>query len=165
MLHGTANILQFLGRIGSGKRMLSRFTKAKRLKAAAVLALFYALCSVAPAAAFTFGDGSRTAHCLSQNDDHGLHAVGAHQHSAVNMHSHEDGTAHVHGKKTDSEDSSSEHGNKSETQCCGLICLSALPASVTDGNLPDLPHIAAIGIVERRLAGQLPVRLDRPPNS
>ena len=144
--------------------MLSRLTKANRLRAAIVLALFYALCSVAPAAAFAFGDGTRAAHCLTGDDDHGLHAAQPHRHAAASTHTHADGTSHVHGKKADS-GKSDESGKTSDGKCCGLICVSALPASLANSNFRDLPRMAAIAAVERNATGQPPVRLDRPPNT
>lgn len=144
--------------------MLSRLTKAKRLRAAIVLALFYALCSVAPAAAFAFGDGTRVAHCLTGDDDHGLHGAQPHEHAAASTHTHADGTSHDHGKKADA-GKPDENGKTSDGKCCGLICVSALPASFTNGNLPDLPRVASVAPVERYATGQPPGRLDRPPNT
>ena len=128
-----------------------------------MLALFYALCSVAPSASFAFGDGTRAAHCLTGDDDHGLHGTQPHKHASAATHTHADGTSHDHGKKADS-GKSDENGKTSDGNCCGLICVSALPASA-NGGLPDLPRMATIAPVERYAAGQPPVRLDRPPNS
>jgi hypothetical protein len=144
--------------------MLSRLTKANRLRAAIVLALFYALCSVAPAAAFVFGDGSQVAHCLTGDDDHALHAAKPHEHTAANTHVHVDGTSHVHAKKSDA-GKADDHGKTSDSKCCGLMCITALPASLANGNLPELPRMTAIAAVERYATGQPPVRLDKPPNS
>lgn len=142
--------------------MLSRLTKAGRWRAATVLALFYALCSVAPAASFAFADGPRAAHCLTGDDDHRLHSMQPHQHVSVTPHAHADGTSH-RGKADSSEPAGK--GEPSEGKCCGLIFVNALPASLANGNLPDLTRLAAIAPVERHAAGQPPARLDRPPNT
>src|SRR5688572_898715 len=64
-------------------RMLSALTRKMRLWGAAGMAAFYAVCLLAPVAAFAFGGGE--AHCLTQ-DNHGLGSV----------HVHDDGTAHRH---------------------------------------------------------------------
>ena len=87
-----------------------------------------------------------------------------HEHAAATTHVHADGTSHEHGKKADA-GKSDENGKSSDGKCCGLICVSALPASFANGNLPDLPRMATIAPVERYATGQPPVRLDRPPNS
>lgn len=144
--------------------MLSRLNKVRRWRAALLLALFYALCSVAPAASFAFGDGTRAAHCLTGDDDHGLHGAQPHEHPAAATHTHADGTSHDHGRKADA-GKSDENGKSPDGKCCGLICVSALPASLANGNLPDLPRAATIAPVERYAAGQPPGRLDRPPNT
>ena len=143
--------------------MLSRLTKANRLRAAIVLALFYALCSVAPAAAFVFGDGSQVAHCLTGDDDHAQHAAKSREHSAANTHVHADGTSHVHAKPDAGK--SGGHGKTSDSNCCGLMCVPALPAGLPDGNLPDVTRAAAVSSVLDGAAGQPAARLDRPPNS
>lgn len=142
--------------------MLSRLTRTNRLRAAIVLALFYAFCSVAPAAAFTFGDASRAAHCLTGDDDHGLHAAQPHQHSAANAHVEDVGASHEHGR-TDSGNPDKQK-KTSDSRCCGLICVPTLAASTTNGNLPDVPRATAVAANEGHGAGQNPPRLDRPPN-
>lgn len=142
--------------------MLSRLTKTKRWKAAALLALFYALCTLTPSAAFAFGDGTLAAHCLTGNDDHALQAKHSHDHSSANVHTHADGMSHVHA--TQPEPAKSEHDKTSDGKCCGLMCVPALAASFAPGNLPDLPRVAAVATVERTATGQPPARLYRPPN-
>ena len=144
--------------------MLSRLTKTKRWKAAVLLALFYALCTLTPSATFAFGDGTPTAHCLTGDNDHGLHAKQMHEAAAAKVHTHADGTSHVHGQKTES-GTSDEHGKTSDSKCCGLMCVSAIQATVATGDLPDLPRVATVAAIERNATGQPPVRLYRPPNS
>lgn len=149
--------------------MFSGLTRAGRWRAATTLALFYALCSVAPAAAFAFGDATRAAECILGDDDHGLHAVQPHAHAFGAAHSHAVGTPHEHGMKADSakqdESGKTPDGKTSGGKCCGLISVNALPASLASGGLPDLPRVAAVARVERLATGQPPVRLDRPPNT
>src|SRR5215468_7660671 len=69
--------------------MLSVRTKTFRIKAASVLAVLYALCILAPAAAFAFSDNPAVAHCLTEGH------VGIHDHGGK-VHVHADGTPHQH---------------------------------------------------------------------
>jgi len=139
--------------------MLMGLTRAARSRVASAVALLYLLCVLAPAAAFAFGDGSRAAHCLT-DDNHGLrsaHVHHVHQHDGGNAHVHDDGTSHEHSKAPD--------GKSSDGQCCGLICLSALPASISEVQTPALPAMVAISANQEDVAGKTPDRLYRPPIS
>lgn len=141
-------------------RMLSLMTKVARWRAAAVLALFYAFCSVAPAAAFAF-DAARAVHFLAGDDTRGLRTAQSDKSAAT--HDHADGTSHMHGKKADA-GKPGQNGKSPDTKCCGLICLVALPANFANGDLPGLPRMSAVAAIEWYAAGQPPGRLDRPPN-
>jgi hypothetical protein len=141
--------------------MLARLTRTNRLRAAIVLALFYAVCSIAPAAAFAFGDATRAAHCLTGDDDHGLHGTQPHQHSNANAHA-DAGASHEHGN-ADSQNSD-DHGKMSDSNCCGLICVPALAVGMSYGSMPDVPRSIAVSTNEGYGTGQIPPRLDRPPN-
>lgn len=158
--------------------MLSRLSRGGRWKAAVLLTLAYALCTLAPAASFAFGDGTLAAHCLTINDHDSLSAHShKHQHSAGVAHTHADGTSQVHAEKVAAPTAHSHghnagdgaksggHGKTSDGNCCGLMCVIALPAGLPDGNLPDLLRAAAVSSVLDGAAGQPAARLDRPPNS
>ena len=119
-----------------------------------MLALLYLLCVLAPPAAFAFGDGSRAAHCLL-DDNHGLQSVHVHVNEGGKAHVHEDGTSHEHSKAPD--------GKSSKGQCCGLVCLSALPASISKVETPVLPALIAVSADQEDVAGKTPDRLYRPP--
>jgi hypothetical protein len=136
--------------------MLIRLTKAMRSRVASMLALLYMLCVLAPVAAFAFGDGSRAAHCLT-DDNHGLRSAHVHKHEGGTVHVHEDGTSHEHSKAPD--------GKNSDGQCCGLVCLSALPASISQVETPVLPALVAVSANQEDVAGKTPDRLYRPPIS
>jgi hypothetical protein len=138
--------------------MLIRLTKAMRWRAASTLALLYMLCVLSPAAAFAFGDGSRAAHCVT-DDNHGLRSVHVHEHDAGKTHVHDDGASHEHAKAPDHE------GKSADAQCCGLVCLSALPASLSDVARPILPALMANSVHQDDIAGKPPERLYRPPKS
>jgi hypothetical protein len=138
--------------------MLIRLTRATRLRAASTLALLYLLCVLAPAAAFAFGDGSRAAHCLTDGN-HGLQSVHLHEHDGGKAHAHQDGSSHEHSKAPDGRHKSSD------SQCCGLVCLSALPASILEVETPTLPALIAVSVDQEDIAGKAPERLYRPPIS
>jgi hypothetical protein len=127
--------------------MLTRLTRGFRLRAASVLVALYAVCVLAPAAAFAFGDGSGAAHCLT-DENHGL----------GKPHVHQDGTAHKH--SDDADDQKSPAG-----KCCGLVCLSALaPADDLTLNQP-IRFATVLSLVEDGIPGRVPDRLYRPPIS
>lgn len=139
-----------------------RLNWAFRRCAAQLMAAVYLLCVLAPATAFAFGDGSRAAHCLT-DEHHGQQS--GHVHMAVEKaHVHADGTSHIH---SDAATPSKHDGGtaSSDGQCCGLFCFSALPASDFDVVLPAVVR----GLVQlTRIQGfvdHLPPRLFRPPLS
>ena len=141
--------------------MLVRLTTTMRMRSAAVLAALYVFCVLAPVAAFGFGDGSRAAHCLT-DDNHGLRSShfqepNVREHDGGKAHVHEDGTSHDHSKAPD--------GKSSNGQCCGLACLSALPASILEVETPALPAMIASSAIQEDVAGKAPERLYRPPIS
>jgi hypothetical protein len=139
--------------------MLMGLTRAARSRVASAVALLYLFCVLAPAAAFAFGDGARLVNCLT-DDNHGLrsaHVHHVHQHDGGNAHVHADGTSHEHSKAPD--------GKFSDGQCCGLICLSALPASISEVQTPALPAMVAVSANQEDIAGKTPDRLYRPPIS
>jgi hypothetical protein len=141
--------------------MLISLTRAARFRVASAVALLYMLCVLAPAAAFAFGDGSRAAHCLT-DDNHGLRSAHVHEH---NGHEHDGGKAHVHEDGTSHEHSKAPGGKSTEGQCCGLACLSALPATVSEVEAPALPAMIAVSAHQEDVAGKTPDRLYRPPIS
>src|SRR5262245_37649992 len=75
--------------------MLSVLTRTFRAIAAAVIAVLYMLCILAPAAAFAFSANPGVAHCLTEGNvgihDHGS-KVHVHAHGTVQHHDH-DGAA------------------------------------------------------------------------
>ena len=142
--------------------MLVLFTRAMRGCAARMLAAVYLLCVLAPAASFAFGDGSRAAHCLT-DENHGLQSSHVHM-AAEKTHTHADGTSHVHSDRA--ADAKHDHGKaSSDGQCCGLVCFSALPASGFQMVLPVLPRGPAELTKMHGFVEHLPPRLFRPPLS
>lgn len=131
-------------------RMLSVLTRKMRLWAAAGMAAFYAVCLLAPVAAFAFGNGE--AHCLTQ-DNHGLSSV----------HMHDDGSAHRHAAEPLADVPDGTDNSKASGKCCGVVCLAAMAPAAQDSLTPDFhpPHVFAIA--QDALVGGIPARLYRPP--
>lgn len=139
--------------------MLVLLTRAMRKCAARLLAAFYLLCVLAPAASFAFGDGSRAAHCLTEENQQlqSVHVAGEKQVRADDTsHIRSDGTVnpkHDHGK------------TPSDGQCCGLFCFSALPASGFEIAPPVFPRGSEQVTTTQGFVDHLPPRLFRPPLS
>lgn len=140
---------------------LTRLHRSSKRTAATLFAVLYALCVVVPSAALAYGDGSRTAHCLTDDNPSLAHVHNnnkLHLHEGATVHSHaDDGVVHEHADDGDEPQSTSR-------QCCGLFCVSALTPTF---DLPLvrferpalLPSLNAYGIPESG-----PERLYRPPD-
>jgi hypothetical protein len=125
--------------------MLTALRTGLRFRLAILLSALAVLCFVMPPAAVAFGHGERTAHCLTHADmvDHGVaKGASADKHAG---HSAPDNTHHMN--------------------CCGLFCLSALPAEIGKviGGISTGP--ALFLTPEPRLLSRSPKRPDRPPIS
>jgi hypothetical protein len=74
--------------------MLARLNKSRRLKAGWCIALAYLFCVLAPSVSFAFADSSRSAPCIVEDHDPGMHV---HMHeSAIGRHLHDGGAVHDH---------------------------------------------------------------------
>lgn len=125
--------------------MLALLTSKWRGRAAALLVALYALCVVAPVAAFAMSDGSMAAHCLTE--DH---------HGAGQSHDHQDGASHQHpGPAGD------DHG--SAAKCCGLFGVTAIAPSFDVVSRP-IRQVSDVTVpAAESLFGRGSGRIDRPP--
>jgi len=133
--------------------MLTVLTRTRRFRAARLLAALYALCVLAPTAAFAFGDGSKAADCVT-SVNHGL----------AKVHVHADGKGHHHGTSQQNSDAGDDEKYHSPS-CCGLACLTGMISAVDlpwsdAARAPQPSLLAAVNI-----HGYAPDRLDRPPRS
>lgn len=166
--------------------MLTVLNGRKRWTAGRLLALVYLFCVLAPAMSFAFSDGTRTAPCLTENE-HGVgivhvheqsgNPVPAHVHAASSTHDHSVGHSHdaaalqvapdydTAASVTTTADSSSprDHHKSSGGQCCGMVCVSALPAQLTDFARPAAPRSICPSIDYRAVADNSPPQRYRPP--
>ena len=146
--------------VGALSGMLIRLTKAWRWRAAAIVAVLYAVCVLAPTTVMAFGDSSRAAHCLTENH----HAIGKQSHHSTGAamdaaHPHDDGVAHKH---SDPDKTSSKKGNNGD--CCGLMCLFAMPGSVA-ADTDFVRPLAPLAAVKPSLGSVDPGLLFKPPKS
>lgn len=136
--------------------MQTRLTRKFRLRAALVIAVFYALCSVTPALAIALADKSAAAaHCLTS--DHRGDAkplLGLHDHGGGAFHSHAGDEASA----ADSDEPESPPG-----KCCGLFCTTALPAAYHMPPGGPIHDSTPFSSVQEDLTGRGPDRINRPP--
>ena len=122
--------------------MLQKLRTGLGFRVAMMIAVFAALCLVAPPAVMAFGHGSNIVHCLAHADavDHGMHGGHAQKHDG-------------------------DHGKLPGTHapgCCGLYCLTALPLA----SGPLVEGRACPGAIDAggtALYSRVPGRPDRPP--
>lgn len=156
--------------------MLVRLTKATRLKAGRLVALAYLLCVLAPSATFAFGDGARAAPCLTENE-HGRGAIHVHEHAVSahadgHDHTHAVEASHVHNVvaaavdvvESPLDNAAGDH-HKSGGQCCGLMCVTALPTVIAEFEGPAAPKSLRVSATYRNFADGAPPRHYRPPIS
>lgn len=145
-----------------------------------LLALVYLLCVLAPGISFAFDDGARVAHCLT-DENHGLGIMHVHeQGEGTEHHIQKDGHAHSRSQadigpttnhavaqsaSNEAFSPASVPHKTSGNQCCGLVSLSALPATLTEIIQPPALTSLRVSEVYRSLAGKAPSSLYRPPIS
>lgn len=151
--------------------MLARLSKRSRLKAGWCVALAYLFCMLAPSLSFAFADAGRTAPCLIE--DHGpgmMHGAARHVHDAGAAHDH----VHMHGASSDHAGVMAQHDaalpvkdphKSTDTRCCGLVSVSAIPAGETV--LIEPAFVASRCATEGRpfVANHAPPTPYRPPIS
>ncbi len=155
--------------------MLNSLSGAKRSLVGRLVALAYLVCVLAPSSALAIGDGRLSEHCLF--DDgllaafayQGANATAAHASAHHDHLSHSAGPMHVHhhdgsmaGKPVSPEPS--RHGHQAiDLQCCGMLCVAALPASISDVVIPCPTLAFALRETGGHFAGNLPSLHYRPP--
>lgn len=128
--------------------MLKRLRTGLGFRLAMAIAMFAALCFVAPPAVMAFGHGGNTLHCLRHGDVMGH------------------GTAMTRGTDTASHKDRGDQGKlPGDMGCCGLFCVSAIaPGSAPALEVLLVPTVLAPPVTPRP-ANRAPERIDRPPIS
>lgn len=157
--------------------MLVRLTSAKRLMAGRVIALAYALCVLAPTLSFALPGSHAVSPCLTDaNRMSGMmhfhaDASTAHMHGDGNKHDHAGAHSHVDPSQDIAptkasavpEQSPSKGSHESGGQCCGLMCLTALPATLVEIVTPSVPTASHESGGYLEVADDGPPSLYRPP--
>jgi len=146
-----------------------QLTSRMRVKAARILVALYAFCLAVPVAGFVLA-GSALAHCLTPvvqvqqashagQDHQAMHAGVTHAHSGHDHYASADTVA-----VTDDQSGTAHTGGKSTTPpCCGVMCVSALPASLFELSPRAVSHAAVLAVSDAGIAGEAPATLYRPP--
>jgi hypothetical protein len=162
--------------------MLIRFTRKQRLKAGWLVALVYMLCVLAPTLSYAL-PGEHVAHCMTREGMSG--SVHMHDEAAqpMPMHAHLDGGADDREAAksisvSDADDMTSmsddmdgdglptkKGPHTTSGQCCALMCVSAMPASVFEVWAPSAPTVVHITTTYRATADNAPAMHYRPPIS
>jgi hypothetical protein len=155
--------------------MLTRLSQSGRLLAGRLLALVYLACVLAPGTAFAFGNARMAEHCLF---DEGPAVTVSHDHAAGAALQHAGHVHHQHGDQAGATHDHSQHaqhvkqtapaqpqsGDPSmQLQCCGMLCISALPVALREVATPGLTHAFVVSENGRHLADSVPPRHYRPP--
>ena len=149
-----------------------------RLMAGRLLSAIYLLCVLAPTLSFAFADGARAAPCLTE-DEHGLGIVHVHEHVQLAQHLHDDGRAYDHAvtaagfepdagllwSEADPEVPAGNHHKSAPGQCCGMVCVSALSATITEIAQPAVPPARCVSVNYRDVVKNTPHQLYRPPST
>ncbi|WP_441242295.1 hypothetical protein [Tardiphaga sp. 768_D3_N2_1] len=157
--------------------MLVRLTRVQRLRAGWFVALTYLLCVLAPTISLALPGQPPAALCLTGES----HMTGmVHVNSSASAHMHGDGQAHDHSVAHASaahadgdhalmaiDDASGSHKvpHSPNGPCCGLMCVSALPAVLADIVTPSVPTVLRVTEGYRAVTDRAPARLYRPPIS
>ena len=162
-------------------RMFMRLTKANRSKAGRLLVLVYLVCFLALSISAAFPDRSWAAPFLA-GEKQGLGVVHVHEHSSdPTQHARNHTRKHNHSiiyavfEESGGQDRNSIYvadettapasgpDNASGAQCCGMMCLSALPSSAIDIVKPIAPTSICATEKYRGVVDNAPLRLYRPP--
>jgi hypothetical protein len=138
---------------------------ARQWRVAATFAGAYLFCMLAPPLALAFADSAGALHCLTARHEHRSPAAAA---DTIGMsQSHE---AHSHHDVTGQQDHRSHDtgappagGMDAASNCCGYLCLSAIPAGPVPYVGPQERMLATQAWGGQSIAGRGPDRIDRPP--
>jgi hypothetical protein len=159
--------------------MFVRLTTARRGRAGWLLAFVYLLCVLAPTISFALPGSQAVAPCLiDANHAPGLvhvHTDVPTRHVHIDSQGHDHSGGHSHAISDDAHRSISMALNaksvpekaphSSAGQCCGLTCVTALPATLIDIVKPSAPTALCEVGGYRKVTDNAPPRLYRPPIS
>jgi hypothetical protein len=88
-----------------------------------------------------------------------------HEHYTTHPHANSDGNHHPATMAMDGKSAPENVPHSSDGQCCGLMCVSALPATLIDIVTPSAPMAVCEAEGYREVTDNAPSRLYRPPIS
>jgi hypothetical protein len=143
-----------------------------------LIALVYLLCVLAPTLSFALPGSRATAYCLT-GEGHAPGVVHVHDEGTTDL--HDDGYAHHHSGVQMQADPSADHGVKAaavksdsspakashmmDGKCCGLMCVTAIPALYVAMTQPSAPKAIRVSDSYRKLTDNAPAVHYRPPIS
>jgi hypothetical protein len=141
--------------------------------------LIYLLCVLAPTISFALPGEHAVAPCLTDENHlpsivhvhnetrpQRVHKDGhVHDHSGGHSLAHSDGDHRSVSGLLNNESAPGKAPHSSHGQCCGLMCVTALPATLIDLATPSAPTARCEVEGYRKAADNTPPRLDRPPIS
>ena len=151
--------------------MLKRLSRTTRINAARALVALYALCVVMPVAGFAFGNSAMALHCLTdvspvvaqtQHSGH-QHDAAAHQGRAGHGHDLSAMATAMADDAGTNADHTGMKGHASAPACCGVMCISALPASLFELTPRTMLHASVVALSDAGISGEAPDLLYRPP--
>ncbi|MGN6310155.1 MAG: hypothetical protein ACTHNN_11430 [Xanthobacteraceae bacterium] len=165
--------------IGSVEALvLARLTGTHRRRAGWLIALAYLLCVLAPTLSFALPGSQAIAHCLTV-EDYAASAVRTHGEGM--MHAHQSGDAHhhagvgtqaepavahvVHAAAPKSDSSPAKAPRALDGKCCGMMCVTALPAALAAVTQPAMPKAVRVSDSYHELTDNVPAVHYRPPIS
>ena len=140
--------------------MLPLLSRTARWRAGWVVSLAYLFCVLAPSLSFALANGSSPAPCIVEDHGSGMHkhdsAIHDHMKHASNADQkvHSDATVPVKGQQ-----------KAADTRCCGLVSISAMPASEIAIAVPPALESVCETETYRDAADNAPSRHYRPPIS
>jgi hypothetical protein len=180
---GAFGVRGYASRSGHGKsqeisvEMIIGLSRTRRLKAGWVVALSYLLCVLAPTLSFALPGSHAVTPCLSEAA-HGPGIVHMDmdtpiQQIRIDDHVHDHANVHSYPSSGDQDRSMALNGksvpekapHSPGEQCCGLTCVTALPAMLTDIVKPTGPMVLCGVEGYRKISDNGPPRLYRPPIS
>jgi|GEM_PF-884971 hypothetical protein len=149
-------------------RMLTQLTRVLKVKAARILVALYAFCLVVPVG-FAFADSALARYLPTptqvQHAGH-VHGEAAHVHQGMTHANHD----HQVSANAESADAINDHagmthsgGKSTAPGCCGVMCISALPASMFDLTPRAMTDASVVAPSDAGIAGEAPDLLYRPP--
>jgi hypothetical protein len=151
--------------------MLVRLSRSKRLRAGWLITLIYLLCVLAPTLSFAWPGSRAVSPCLTEAAHLSgvvhMHTDAGIEHIRIEGHTHAHSSGHSQatsdGDQLRARFAPEKAPHSSDGQCCGLMCVTALPASLIDIVKPSVPTTLCQVEGYRKVTDNAPPRLYRPP--